>query len=98
MIVRRFCLHLSAGRVFFVLEIEFKSGKRKEEVLAHRQMLEKPRSQNVRGNFGEDPSLLVVPPLSVGLIFLAGARGGHGPIQTIACTDTSEGTVRFIFF
>lgn len=53
-------------------------------------MLEKPRSQDVCGHFGENPSLLVVPPLSVGLVFLAGARGGHGPVQAVACRDAKK--------
>lgn len=55
----------------------------KWERLAHRQVLEKPRSQDVCGHFGENPSLLVVPPFSVGLVFLAGAGGGHGAVQAV---------------
>lgn len=54
-------------------------------------MLEKPRSQDVCGHFGENPSLLVVPPLSVRLVFLTGARGGHGPVQSVACRGANKG-------
>lgn len=50
----------------------------------YRQVLEKPRSHDVCGHFGEDASLLVVPAVSVGLVLLAGAGGGHGTVQTVA--------------
>ena len=54
---------------------------------SHRQMLEEPCSHDVCGHLGEDPSLLVVPPVSVRVVLLACARGGHSSVQTIACRD-----------
>lgn len=68
-----------------------------EETLAHRQVLEEPRSQNVCGHLGEDAPLLVVPPLSVGLVLLTCARRGHGPVQAVACGDANQSSVSFFF-
>ena len=51
--------------------------------LSHRQVLEEPSSHDVCSHFREDPSLLVVPPVSVRLILLSCTGGGHSSIQTI---------------
>lgn len=55
---------------------------------AHRQVLEQPRPHDVCGHFGEDPSFLIVPSVSVTLVLLSCAGGGHASIKAIAWRES----------
>ena len=52
---------------------------------SHREVLEQPGSHDVGGHLGEDPSLLVPPPLLVQLLVLSPRAGrGHAGVQSIS--------------
>ena len=52
---------------------------------SHREVLEQPGSHDVGGHLGEDPSLLVPPPLLVQLLVLSPRAGrGHASVQSIS--------------
>lgn len=54
---------------------------------AYRQVLEEPRPQDVSGHLGEDPSLLVVQFVPVGVVVVAGAGRRQAVVQAVACTQ-----------
>lgn len=60
-----------------------------------RKVLEQPGSHDVGGHLGEDPSLLVPPPLLVQLLILSPRAGrGHTGVQSVSLVTGVVPTLR----
>lgn len=57
---------------------------------SHRQVLEEPRPHDVGSHFREDPPLLVVPLVLVGVVVVPRAGRSHPVVQAVTCPNPKQ--------